>query len=320
MPAPPIGALWAAIALVVAVYAAHELVGLGGRGSDALFNDWINDLLLWTAALACLAGAMRQVRGRAAWLVVSLALVCWALGDTIWSIRFGVGAHAPETSVSDIFWLAWYPLIIAALVLLVRDRVAGFDLHRWIDGIAVMLMVATPWVALFLEPALNHAHTSTLGRVLGFAYPLGDVLLFGAILGVFVVMAWRPGRMWLALGVAVMAMGLADALSSVNAATHANEQGVYGAIWTGGAALVAFAAWEPHPGRLAPRRLTGWSAIALPLTAQLLAAGIQLYAFFHEIARIERILTVLVLLIAMLQIVLARPRAQTERGGDRGPP
>jgi len=213
IPRPRIEFLWAAIALVVAVYAAHELFGLGGRGSAGLFNDWINDLLLWTAALACLAGAIRQVRGRPAWLIVSLALVSWAIGDTIWSIRFGGGAHVPETSISAAFWLAWYPLIIVALVLLVRDRVAGFDLRRWIDGIAVMVMVATPWVALFLEPALNRAHASTLARALSFVYPLGDAVLFGAILGVFVVMAWRPGRMWLALGVAITVKKAEDAIA-----------------------------------------------------------------------------------------------------------
>jgi hypothetical protein len=83
---------------------------------------------------------------------------------------------------------------------------------------------------------------------------------------------------------------------------------------------VAFASWEPHPGQLAPRKATGWAAIALPLGIGALAVSIQLYAFFHEIPRSERILTVIVLLIGMFQIVLARPRPESDSGGDRDPP
>ena len=80
------------MAVLVALYAAHQGLGLGGRGVDGLFDDWINDGLLWCAAVACLVGALRASRSRAAWLLVALALASWAVGDTIWSIRFGVAA------------------------------------------------------------------------------------------------------------------------------------------------------------------------------------------------------------------------------------
>ena len=205
---PPIGVLWPIMAVLVALYAAHQGLGLGGRGVDRLVDDWINDGLLWCAAVACLVGALRASRSRAAWLLVALALASWAVGDTIWSIRFGVAAAAPSTSVSAVFWLAWYPLIVAALPLLGRDRVPGFELHRWIDGVAVMLLLATPWVALFLQPVAEHSSATGLAVVLDFAYSLGDAVLVGAILGVFALMAWRPGRMWPALGVALTVMGL----------------------------------------------------------------------------------------------------------------
>ena len=54
---------------------------------------------------------------------------------------------------------------------------------------------------------------------------------------------------------------------------------------------------------------TGWRAIALPLAAQAIAAAIQIYGLFHELGPTERIVTLAVLLIAMVQIVVARPRA-----------
>ena len=296
------------MAVLVALYAAHQGLGLGGRGFDGLFDHWINDGVLWCAAVACLGGALRQRRSRVAWLFVALALASWATGDTIWSIRFGHVAAAPTTSISDVFWLAWYPLIVAALALLVRDRVPGFELHRWIDGIAVMLLVATPWVALFLQPVAEHSNASGLTVGLDFAYPLADAILVGAILGVFALMGWRPGRMWLTLGVALTVMGVADAIYSVQALAHSHDRGVYDAAWAGAAIVVAYAAWQPHPGRLERREVTGWSAIVLPITAQALAVSMQIYAIFDEIPTSDSILTVIVLVIAMIQIVVSRPR------------
>ncbi len=304
------------MAVLVVLYALHQGVGLGGPSSDDLFDRWLDDGLLWVSALACFGGALSQTRGRVAWLLMSLALASWAIGDTVFSIRFGTSSSIPPTSISDVFWLAWYPLVVAALALLVHDRVPGFELHRFIDGIAVMLLVATPWVTLFLQPVVEHSGNSTLAQAVDFIYPLGDAVLFGASIGVFALMAWRPSRMWVALGLALLVMGLADAFYSVDATGHAHDHGIYDVAWVGGAALVAFAAWEPHPGQLAPRKVTGWAAIALPLAISALAAAIQLYAFFHEIPRSERILTVIVLLIGMVQIVVTRPRPESLQAND----
>ncbi len=314
------GVLWPIAAVLVALYAAHQALGLGGRGVDGLFDDWINGGLLWCAAVACLGGALRVSRSRAAWLLVALALASWATGDTIWSIRFGDALAPPPTSISDVFWLAWYPLIVAALALLVRDRVPGFELHRWIDGVVVMLLVATPWVALFLQPVAEHSSASGLAVALDFAYPLGDAVLVGAILGVFALMGWRPGWMWLALGVALTVMGIADAISSVQALSHSHDRGVYDAAWVGSAILVAYAAWQPHPGRLEAREITGWGAIALALAAQALAVSIQIYAIFDEIPQSERILTVIVLIIVTIQIVVSRPRPRSDSLAQRNSP
>jgi hypothetical protein len=317
---PRIRLLWAVMAVLVALYALHQAVGLGGPGSHSFFDRWLNDGLLWASAVACLGGALRQTRGRVAWLLLSLALASWATGDTIWSIRFEGAASLPETSISDVFWLAWYPLVVAALALLVRDRVPGFELHRWMDGIAVMLLVAAPWVTLFVQPVVAHSNVSMLAGALDFTYPLADAVLFGATVGVFALMAWRPSRMWISLGVALLVMGLSDALYSSQAPGHAHVHGIYDAAWVGGAALVAFASWEPHPGQLPPRKVTGWPAIALPLAVEAVAVAIQVYAFFHEIPRSERILTAIVLLISMVQIVLTRPRPEPNRASDRDPP
>jgi hypothetical protein len=308
-------AVWLTLAAVLAIYMAHDTVGLAGGAHD-LFDRWVNAALLWIAAVICFVGALRTVRGRTAWVFAALGLASWAIGDTIWTVRFEDAAGGPLTSVSDAFWLAWYPLMVVGLALLVRDRVPAFELHRWIDGLVVMLVVATPWVALFLEPVAEESEHSALAEAVSFAYPLGDVMLVGSALGVCALLAWRPGRMWLLLGLGLTLMGVSDAIYSVEAvAAHYSQEGVYDAGWAAGALMIAWAAWQPHPGRVEPREATGWPAIALPISAQALAIAIQIYGYFHELPRSERILTIVVLLIAIVQTVLTMPPPRRETQG-----
>ena len=315
--------IWAIAAAVVAGEAAHDVFGLGGGGSRGLFNDWLHDGALWLAVGLCLAGALRtggtleprsQGRSRAAWVLVALALASWAVGDTVWSVRFAPSDGPSGTTVSDVFWLAWYPLMAGALALLVRERVHKFTLHRWIDGVVVMLLLAAPWVALFLQPVAEESHAGLVAKALAFAYPLGDFVLVGGVLGVYALMGWRPGRTWLMLGVGLAVTGVADAVSSVKTLAGSSTPGVYGAAWLAGAFLVARAPWERHPGRLEPIEVSGWRAIALPLAAQVVAIAVQIYAYFRELPASERLLTAAVLVIAVLQIILTRP------GRGKSPP
>lgn len=306
---------WAALGAAVVVLALHGVTGFGGERVHAFLDNWVSDVAEWVAAAVCLAGAVRAERSRAAWFLVGAALVAWAIGDAIWSLR---GDPAEVAGVSDVFWLAWYPLLVAALVLLVRDRVPAFELHRWIDGVVVMLLVATPWVALFLQPAAHRAHNSALDVAVDFAYPVGDAVVVGATLGVMALMGWRPGRMWLALGAGFAALGIADAVYSVDALGHTyTTETTFDALWLLGFVLIAYAAWLPHPGRLEPVRVTGWPAIALPLAAQFFAIGFQVYGLFFAVPRSERLFTIVVLVIATVQIVTTRPRA-SRPGDDHG--
>ena len=306
--------IWGILTLLVVAYAAHQDFGLGGARADDLFNDWLDDALLWATSAVCLVGALRQRSGRTAWMLVTLGLTSWAIGDTIWSIRFG-HSTAGLTSISDVFWLAWYPLILAALALLVRHRLQFFELHRWIDGVAVMLLAMIPWVAVFLAPVYEHSHESALAHAIDFAYPLGDAIVFGSTLGVFAMTGWRPpGRMWMLLGIGLAAMGIADSIYAVQALDGTKRVSTtYGVFWISGAVLVALGCWQPHPEQVEERELSGWPAVALPLTAQVVAAAIQIYGFFHEIPRSERIFTFAVLVLTTVQIAITRPRRRARR-------
>jgi len=293
----------------------HELLGLGGHRLDDLFDRGIHDTLFVAAAVTVLVRAVLDERGRDAWMMIGLALLFNAIGELVFTVFYFHEDPEPFPTVADIFWLAYFPFVIAGLAFLVRDRVTGFELHRWIDGIAAALIVATPAVALIYEPVLEDStQGTTLGKAVELAYPIGDILILGAVVGTFALTAWRPGRAWLILGLGLGLFALADAVNSVQTIRGTVPQGDYDFVWSAGSLLIAYAAWQPYPEREPPRHLYGWKEVALPIGCQIVAAVIQVYGFFHEIPRSERILALAVLALVVVQLWVTRPREPAPAG------
>ena len=67
------------------------------------------------------------------------ALSLWFLGSAAWSLAYGGRPAAPYPTFADVPWLPWYPLTAVGIFSLIRVRVPQFELHRWMDGIAVTL-------------------------------------------------------------------------------------------------------------------------------------------------------------------------------------
>jgi hypothetical protein len=298
-----------ALGLLVVAEATREFFNVGGP--SAFFDEWIPNAIVMCAAGICLLRAAYERRGRSAWLAFAAGLACWGAGSVLWSVRYGGNPNPPYPTVSDGLWLAWYPFTGLGVALLIRLRVTRFELHRWIDGVAVMLIVLAGGFALVLGPVAEHTGQREFATIVDFSYPVLDMLLVGSILGVFGLMAWRPGKVWVWLGCGCVGMAVADAVFAVQEARGIASGDGYGFVWTAGAVLIAYAAWVPAPSaRQAQSETVGWRAIALPLAVQLLAACIQLYLLVSglSVSVADRVVTIAVLLIASLQIVVSRPR------------
>jgi hypothetical protein len=116
-------------------------------------------------------------------------------------------------------------------------------------------------------------------------------------------------RAWLALGVGCGLMAMGDGLFAVQAARASAIHGDYDFTWSAGALLIAVAVWLAVEVPKTVPAPAGWRAIALPLGAQALPAAIQVYGLINPLGETERLVTISVLLVAMAQIIVSRPRA-----------
>ncbi len=305
--------LWLVLGLLTVLEAVNDLFGVAGP--HWLYDNWIHNGILAVCAALVLGRAAVEPLARRAWVAFGLALLFWFVGSAAWTIAYAGQADVPYPTFADALWLAWYPLIGIGIYYLIRVRVPQFELHRWMDGIAVTLLVLAAGFALVIQPAAEHKTVGALATVVAFVYPVLDVLLVGAVLGVYGLLGWRPDTMWILIGLAVVSTSVADAAFAIQeaearAVVSANH---YDFIWTAGALLLALAAWARTPEADANREaVIGMRAVALALFAQGLAIGIQLYAVFREVGRSERIVTVVVLVVASTQIILTRPRRKAE--------
>ncbi len=318
----PLSFVWLVLGVLTVLEALNDIFGLG---PDWIFDNWIHNVILGACAALVLARAAFEPVARKAWLSFGIALLLWFIGSAAWDVFYAGHTSVPYPSFADVLWLAWYPFIAAGIFYLIRVRVPQFELHRWMDGIAVTLLVLAVGFALVIQPATEHKTVGSLATFVVFLYPVLDVLLIGAILGIYGLLGWRPDTMWILIGLGVVSTSVADAVFAVQeaearAVVSANS---YNFIWTAGALLLALAAWARAPeADESPATVVGMRAIALALFAQALAIGIQIYAIFREVGKSERIVTIVVLVVASVQIILTRPRRNENTapaGNDKGP-
>ena len=174
--------LVAAIALpYAAVYAAWLFWHFGPSSwrnvvADAFFLP-LDAIVVWCAAGAA-RRCSREPRLARAWWLVAAALGSTLAGDVIYSVYELLGAP-PYPSAADPFYLAFYPLMIAAFIAVPSSKTRRALRWRYLLDSAGVAVGGTLVVSyLELGPAVSSAaHESPAGASLAIAYPVCDLLL-----------------------------------------------------------------------------------------------------------------------------------------------
>jgi hypothetical protein len=292
-------AMWAMLGTI----AAHQMLGFGGAALDQLVNVWFNNTILLGAGVATAWRAIAIHAERRAWAVISASLFVYYGGDQVYSTFYA--DTEPAVSWADAFYLAFPALLFVGIALLVRTRIPRFELDRWIDGIAAALLVSAPGVILILAPTMQKCGCEGMAKFVSGAYPISDIVMLGAVVGVIALAGWHPGRAWLMFALGLTCFVVADAFYAVGNLEQSYDLGAwYEWMWPAAALLIAASAWM-RPLRHAEVQAWGYRAIALPILCQV--APIVLM-FLKDEPRSEQIIMSAVLMIVLVQLVVTRPR------------
>jgi two-component system cell cycle response regulator len=281
----------------------HLAVDFGGPRTNELFDDDVYNVLMFGAALAVIARGITVKAQRAAWLAMGAGLLCWSLGELYFTLFLeGPGEAGGSVSPADGLYLAMYPCMYVALVLLVGAHLRELRISMWLDGLIAGLAAATIAAAVVLPPIIDGATGNATSVAVSLAYPIGDILLLIFTIGALGVTGWRPGRVWLLIAASMLLNAIADSTYVYQTATDAYTANTWlESLWPAAAILLAIAAWTPWP-RLARRRIEDWRLVLVPALSLLAALGVFVYGNFHG----RLTLPALILAIATVLAVCAR--------------
>jgi diguanylate cyclase (GGDEF)-like protein len=301
-----------ALCLLVA-FTAHTVVGVGGRGADALFNTWIYCALMLTSAAACLLRAALVRRERLVWALLGVGLLLYTGGEIYYAAVLAGQATVPIPSPADGGYLAFYPLAYAALIALLRARIGAFPVARWLDGAIVGSAVAALAAALALGPIVDaSSEGQALAVATNLAYPIADLTLLTLVATAASFTGWRPGRSWAVLGAGLLLLAVSDGVYLLQAAKGIYVEGtILDAGWPFGVLLVASAAWI-EPGAMEPLRSRAARIIAIPAAAALVAICIQAADRITTVPAAAAAISLLTLITVVVRLVLSLRESQGE--------
>jgi len=270
----------------------HDWVGIGGAGLDTAINGVVYDAVVVCAGFACLIRARRGGPERAAWIAIGASILAWAAGEIWWTLYIEGNPDAPYPSPADIGYLAFYPLAILGLYLLVRARAEELDKRLWMDGLISALGTGALGAAFLVEFVADRAEGSAVEIATTLAYPFGDVLLVALIVGVIALTRWRPGRTWTLLlgGLAVMAV------ADVAFTLQSYESSVPGGDWVEpiyliSAVLLGAEAWQPEADPILPdARFDGWRELVVPGIVSTAMIALVVLQYFDQASALTTIL------------------------------
>src|ERR1700680_1211737 len=191
------GAFWALLLLRPVGHA--QLVAL----DDVL--QCIGPLL---AVPLCLMRLRRQWLGTS--LFLGLGTLAYVGGQGIWSFNQLIAQQTSFPSSADVVFLASAPLLLLGVLLLSTRPLPRISRVRvGLDGVMMMTAIITFSWYFVLGPTLLQGSTSLLARVVGTAYPCGDLVLLLCVLLLWARQedrALRPVLLLLSLGMLTLVL------------------------------------------------------------------------------------------------------------------
>ncbi|MFI5494001.1 putative bifunctional diguanylate cyclase/phosphodiesterase [Actinoplanes sp. NPDC051859] len=220
---------------------------------------------------------------RTAWYLLATALLFFSLGDTFGWLALSHGRTGWMAVLSDVLYIAVYPLLAAALSLFVRARSGDRNRAALLDGLVPTVSLGLLCWIWLIAPYTRATDLTLMEKTISIAYPLGDVLALAMMLRLLAVPGRKPRAVWLlcigVVGVLVsdVVYGLARLENSWIAGGPIDLGWVFFYAAIGLAALHPSMTWFTAEGTPATISVSaGWRRLTLMTTAALIAPGVLL--------------------------------------------
>lgn len=151
---------------------------------------------------------------RSFWRLLAIALAAESAGDVLQAIYVVGFDSAAYPSLADIFYLAFYPLLLLALLRIPVARVSREKLMRMIlDGATIVVGGGAVVWYFVLGPTAEQGGQSALAMAVSMAFPIGDLFLLAGLAAVLLRTTPLALRTPLRLIAAALVLGIvADVL------------------------------------------------------------------------------------------------------------
>ncbi|MDO8869943.1 MAG: histidine kinase dimerization/phosphoacceptor domain -containing protein [Methanobacteriaceae archaeon] len=151
------------------------------------FSDIITPLINLLAVISLLyAAKLSKVYGKRvylAWLILGIGQLFFTLGDISWGYIELYLNQSPIFSISDIFYLAYYPLFVLGIFLLPRAHFNRLDLSKIVLDILVVGITTAMLLWTFLiVPLFTNVEGNLPSAYLFLSYVILDFMLLFALL------------------------------------------------------------------------------------------------------------------------------------------
>ena len=295
----------AVLVVAGAVYAVSLVPGVrGGAGSVPVLDEWLNSIFDAGVVVAVLACGYRRREERVVWWSLGAGLAAALAGSLGYYAHYQHLDPAPYPSLSDIGWVAFYPLAYVALIALLRRHVDRFHASIWLDGIVVGFAIAAFATAFALDAALAATEGPASVVAMTLAYPVADVGLLVVVAGALAVIGRGAGPAWWWITAGLAAFVVTDALYVEQAAAGTYVSG--GPLdlgWLAARCCFLAAVWRPHAPRRAVR-LQGPAMMVAPGIGAVASLGLLYLATTTDLHAGASVLALLAVLAALARTVL----------------
>ena len=282
------------------------LAGLAVHGSafEPLVDGWLGALTQLVPAALCWSAVPRAGARRREVALLAAGVSAFAAGNVVFVVAAAKNRTLPFPSTADIYYLLFYPVVLAAIAVAVRRE------HRAVRGAVVLdsllgALGAAAALAVVLGRVFDQAAGSPLEVTVALAYPIFDLLLVAVVVGVVSLHGRRVQRHWLPLLVGLALFAAADVVYALRVAANAYSVGTpLDALWAVALALITW--WSR--ARSAELDAIGSEqpvALAVPALATAASLGVLITASRTHVSTLAVCLASLTLVAAATRTQLA---------------